>query len=58
MICVCDGMCVCVQVYLDWANHHIRNYGSTKDYLKDLKEISDGSALPRLLKAIGEHQLE
>lgn len=44
-----------LQVYLNWANHHLRKLGGEGGTpLADLKEIGDGQALPRLLKAVGK----
>jgi len=38
---------------MDWANHYLHRAGFT-DVLLDLKDISDGNFLPKVIQAVGK----
>ena len=39
------------KIYMDWANHYLHRGGFT-DVLLDLKDISDGNFLPKVIQAV------
>ena len=42
-----------IQIYMDWANHYLHKAGYS-DVLMDLKDISDGNFLPKVIQSVGE----